>query len=115
MSDYRKPVPHERILNALPPERRERILKNGAKLVAEYRPQQLRKALSMTQTEVASLLDVSQASVAEMEKRQDLKFSTLNRYVEALGGKLHLEVEFPDHSSVRLDVTAETGGEGSRN
>lgn len=106
MSDYRKPIPHEEILDGLPAERRGRIEKNGAKLVAEYRLQQLRKALSMTQTEVASLLDVSQASIAEMEKRQDLKFSTLNRYVGALGGKLRLEVEFPDQPPVRLDVSA---------
>ena len=97
-------------MNSLPAERRKRIKRNGAKLIAEYRLQQLRKTLSMTQTEVAKLLDVSQASIAEMEKRRDLKFSTLNRYIEALGGKLHLEVQFPDHPPVRLDVSTEAEG-----
>ena len=106
MKDHRKPVPNEDILNAIPPERRKRIERNGAKLVAEYRLQQLRKAVSKTQVEVAGSLDVSQANVAEMEKRRDIKLSTLNRYVGALGGKLHLEVEFPGQPPVRLDVSS---------
>lgn len=37
-----------------------------------------------------------------MEKRSDLMISTLRGYVEALGGKLSLQVEFPGHRPVHL-------------
>ena len=103
----RKPIPYREILNKLPEKERAAINKEAKKLLAEYRLQQLREALSMTQVELAELLDIRQASVSDIENRADLKLSTLNRYVEALGGKLHLEVEFPKKSRVKLDVSAE--------
>jgi hypothetical protein len=37
-----------------------------------------------------------------MEKRTDLYISTLRSYVEGVGGKLSLVVEFPDHPPVIL-------------
>ena len=103
----RKPISHRELLKKLPASERAAIKKGAEKLLAEYRLQQLREALSMTQVELAELLEIRQASVSDIEKRTDLKISTLNRYVEALGGKLHLEVEFPKTSRVKLDVTAE--------
>ena len=103
----RNPIPYEEVLKELPASERAAIKKEAKKLREEYRLQQLREALSMTQVELAELLDIRQASVSDIEKRADLKLSTLNRYVEALGGKLHLEVEFPKTSRVKLDVSAE--------
>ena len=105
----RKPIPYEEILKELPADERTAIRKGTKKLLAEYRLQQLREAFSMTQVELAELLDIKQASVSDIENRADLKLSTLNRYVEALGGKLHLEVEFPKQPRVKLDVSAEIG------
>ena len=67
----------------------------------------------MTQVELAELLEIRQATVSDIENRADLKLSTLNRYVEALGGKLHLEVEFAKKSRVKLDVSAEIERETS--
>ena len=109
----RKPISHRELLKKLPASERAAIKKGAEKLLAEYRLQQLREALSMTQVELAELLDIRQASVSDIEKRTDLKLSTLNRYVEALGGKLHLEVEFPKQSRVRLDVSTEIQRETS--
>ena len=37
-----------------------------------------------------------------MEKRGDLMISTLRSYVEAMGGRLDLGVEFPDRVAVHL-------------
>ena len=37
-----------------------------------------------------------------MEKRTDLLLSTLRRYVEAMGGRLDLVVQFPDQDPVIL-------------
>ena len=52
----------------------------------------LRKAAELTQTQLAHLLGISQAAVAKTEQRQDLLLSTLNAYIEALGGQAHIVI-----------------------
>jgi DNA-binding XRE family transcriptional regulator len=60
---------------------------------------ELRERVQKTQVEMAQALGVKQPTVAGMEKAgRDLKLSTLKRYVEAAGGKLHLDVELADGS-----------------
>ena len=50
---------------------------------------QLREALNISQQELAKTLGISQPSVAAIEGRgNELKISTLKRYVEAMGGTL---------------------------
>lgn len=57
----------------------------------------IRRQLSLTQRDLAQLLDVQQTVISEVERHgQDLKLSSIKRYVEASGGKLRLEVELPD-------------------
>ncbi|WP_138511163.1 XRE family transcriptional regulator [Maricaulis alexandrii] len=91
-------------LNALPQARRERIEAETDRLHAEYLTlQELRKARELTQVQLAETLNIRQATVAQMEKRSDLMLSTLRSYVEAMGGKLSLLVEFPDHAPVSLE------------
>ncbi|MEE3651110.1 MULTISPECIES: helix-turn-helix domain-containing protein [unclassified Brenneria] len=58
---------------------------------------EIRERVQKTQQEVALALGIKQPTVAGMEKRgRDLKLSSLKRYVEAAGGKLHLDIELPD-------------------
>ena len=55
--------------------------------------------------EMAEALGIKQPSVAMIEKpRRDLKISSLKRYVEAIGGKLRLDVELPDGSNFGVSV-----------
>jgi DNA-binding transcriptional regulator YiaG len=54
----------------------------------------LRKAAELTQTELAEALGISQAAVAKTEQREDLLLSTLNAYIEALGGQAHIVITF---------------------
>lgn len=56
---------------------------------------ELRKALHVSQEELARLLGKSQAAIAQMEQRTDMKVSTLREAVEAMGGKLELVAHFP--------------------
>lgn len=61
-----------------------------------YRLRELRQASQLTQTDVAELLHVSQNRVSRIE-RGDIdrtQIDTLRRYVEALGGTLHLQAQF---------------------
>ena len=48
-------------------------------------------------------LGIKQPTVAGMERPgHDLKLSSLKRYVEATGGKLRVDVEFPDGNPLRI-------------
>ncbi|RXH57376.1 helix-turn-helix domain protein [Granulicella sibirica] len=88
-------------LNVLPKERREKIEKRAALLIAEEMTmRELRKARKITQAEMAKTLGVKQEQVSRIEKRTDLHLSTLRRSVEAMGGRLSLVVEFPNGAPV---------------
>ena len=96
-------------LDALPEARRDRILAEAARLRAEYLTlQELRKAKKLTQTQLAEILDIRQAAIAQMEKQNDLMLSILRSHVEAMGGKLSLTVEFPDRAPVSLEGFGDT-------
>ncbi|HHO3378074.1 TPA: helix-turn-helix domain-containing protein [Morganella morganii] len=57
----------------------------------------LREKVKKTQVEMAQALGIKQPTVAGMEKPgRDVKLSTLRRYVDAIGGKLNIDVELPD-------------------
>lgn len=51
---------------------------------------ELRKGLGLTQTEVAERMGSSQSDVSKLERRDDVRVSTLREYVRALGGELDL-------------------------
>lgn len=90
-------------LNSLPADRRERIEARAAELIdQELTLRELRKALDMTQTALAEQLKVGQDTVSRLERRTDMLLSTLDDYVQALGGRLELNVEFPGHKKIRL-------------
>jgi DNA-binding XRE family transcriptional regulator len=57
---------------------------------------ELRRALDMSQTDVAEALDISQAAVSQLERSKDLKLSTLRRYLSRLGAHLELVAVFDD-------------------
>jgi transcriptional regulator with XRE-family HTH domain len=71
----------------------------------------LRQRRGHTQTEVAQALGISQSDVSKLERRADLRVSTLQRYVAALGGELRLTAAFPpsdadgSSSTIELDVS----------
>jgi DNA-binding transcriptional regulator YiaG len=64
----------------------------------------IRRAADLTQTELARQLGVSQAAVAKTEQRRDLLLSTLNAYLEAIGGHMRIIVSFDGGSEVELDL-----------
>jgi DNA-binding XRE family transcriptional regulator len=64
----------------------------------------LRRATGLTQTEVAHHMGVSQSGVAAIETPTDIRISTLVRYLEAIGGRGELVVEFPDHTRLNINL-----------
>ena len=98
------------IIAQLPKKRQDRIKKRGQELVQEEMAlQDLRKTMEQTQKEIAAELDMEQGNISRLEKRSDLMISTLRKYVEAMGGKLNLIVEFPDRPPVSISSLSETG------
>ena len=90
-------------MNKLPEARRKKVEERAKALIAEEMSlQDLRKARKQTQVRVAQQLGINQENVSRIEKRSDLLISTLSGYVEAMGGKLSLVVEFPDRPPIAL-------------
>ena len=50
----------------------------------------LRDKLGITQEELADRIRVSQSQLSRLERRKDSRFSTIRRYVEAMGGELEI-------------------------
>jgi len=108
MTKTYRTVPAEEILSGFSRERRKKINVRAAELIAEeFALRELREAEELTQEDVARRLGGRQVYISRLEKRADMKLSTLREYVGALGGKLELVVSFPKGRRVRL---SEIGG-----
>jgi DNA-binding transcriptional regulator YiaG len=84
------------LMSTLPVERQQRIKAQSNQTLTAIRLAELRKQLQISQTQLAEKMQVSQASISQLENQGDVQFSTLMRYVHALGGKLRIEVDMPD-------------------
>lgn len=58
--------------------------------------QDLRSKRKVTQEDLADRLGIKQPTISKLERREDVNLSTLRRYVEALGGELHVTAKFSD-------------------
>ncbi|BDC81029.1 MULTISPECIES: helix-turn-helix domain-containing protein [Aeromonas] len=86
-------------------ESQQRIQEMATELLLEVRIQALREELEVSQVELAKALGVSQPAVVAMEQRgSDIKLSTMKRYVEAMGGKLRVDVELPTGRHIGFNV-----------
>lgn len=66
-------------------------------MLLELRLAEIRHLVEKTQVDMADALGIKQPSIAGMEKLgQDLRLSSVKRYVEAAGCKVRLDVELPD-------------------
>ena len=78
------------------PERRQRIDEMKRELLAEMPLHELRRALELTQRDLAESLNVNQPAISKIEQRSDVFISSLRSYIEAAGGKLKIIAEFPE-------------------
>ena len=93
----------QEVIAEQPATSRRKIERRFAELVAqEMTMRELRKALKVTQVQLAKKLGVNQEQVSRSEKRADIHLSTLKRSVEAMGGTLTLIAQFPDRPPVKL-------------
>jgi len=93
----------EQKLHEINPARQEKIRVRTRELVAREKSlQELRHAVNKTQKAVARTLNIGQDGISRLEKRSDLLLSTLRNYVEAVGGRLTLVVQFPNQEPIAI-------------
>lgn len=104
----------EEMLAAESEEFRESVKQRTAELIAEeLNLREMRRLRKLTQSRLSRKLKIGQEGVSRIEKRTDLYLSTLRNYVEGIGGKLSLVVEFPDRPPIRLAGLGEPAGSAS--
>lgn len=66
---------------------------------------QLRRARSLSQVQLAEQLGTNQGALSRLERQSDLYISTLRRFVHALGGEIHIIAKFKDaEEPLELDL-----------
>lgn len=86
----------DEILNESGPQVRDAIENRYRELLASFPLSALRVDCGLSQSDVAGVLDISQAAVSKMESRSDMLLSTVYRYVEALRGEVRVSVSIDD-------------------
>ncbi len=61
----------------------------------------IRQERGISQEELSEQLNVKQATYSKLERRGDVKVSSLKRVIEAMGGKLVIQAVFRDTKDVR--------------
>ena len=84
------------LMDRMSPERRARIEARVRELEAEMPLDELREAREFTQEHLAKILKVRQAAVSKLERRADMYLSTLEKFIEAMGGELQIRAIFPE-------------------
>ena len=74
-------------------------------LLLENQLHLIREELEISQKELAETLGIKQPSLSAIENRgNDLKISTMKKYVEAMGVKLRIDVELPTGKHIGFNV-----------
>jgi len=85
----------ELVAKTMSREAQRRARELAEKDLAELELAELREFVELTQEQLAEKLEVTQAAISRLEKRADIKLSTLAHYIRAAGGKLEIRAVFP--------------------
>jgi DNA-binding XRE family transcriptional regulator len=88
-------------------ERRRARSAEASEALAEARAR-----AGLTQAQVAARLGISQSDVSKLERRSDIRVSTLRAYARAIGAHLHLTLRLPGDPASRPLVLPERRGRG---
>lgn len=105
-------TPFSTLRARMSPEAQDRARAKSAALEQDMALAELRRAMKLSQEEIATALNINQASVARMEKRTDMYIGTLRRFVQAMGGELDIIARFPDRQ-IRIEQFGQVGNDKS--
>lgn len=104
-SDFR---PVSEWIDNLPPERLERVMRGAAAIIEAVHLAEVRKALTVTQADLAKRTGLKQGEVSRIENATStIQLKTLERYVTGLGGSVRIVADFPD--GVRAEIPIKAG------
>ncbi len=93
------------MLSSRSQDSQKRITEMADDMLLEVKLQAVREELEFTQSELAHNMGISQPSVVAIEQRgADAKLSTIKRYVEAMGGKMSIDIELPTGKHVGFNI-----------
>ena len=87
---------YESLRKKMTPASRARAEKMTRQHLAEMPIHELRRAMQLSQEQLAYKLGTKQANVSKVERRTDMYISTLRSYIKAVGGELQIIAHFPD-------------------
>ena len=64
---------------------------------------ELRRERGVSQEKLAEALSVRQASVSKLERRKDMRVSSIRNVIQSMGGELKIIASFPDGTEKLLD------------
>jgi hypothetical protein len=103
----------DKLIQTLPEDEQRAAAKRAEKLLTAHNLLELRALAGRTQGDVYARTGFKQTNVSRLEKRADMKLSTLRDYVESLGGTLKIVA---DVAGKKVDLTsiAERSRHGSK-
>ncbi len=88
--------PYKLLRAKMPLAAREKAEAKTRQMLREMPLFDLRRARSLSQEQMARMLNVNQSAISKIERRTDMYISTLRNFVHAMGGELEVIVHFPD-------------------
>lgn len=86
----------EEKFSKLPVARQNKIKAMADTMALDVGLQKLREEMCISQQELANTMGISQSAVAQFENNsENVRLSTLKRYIEAMGGEISLMVQMP--------------------
>jgi transcriptional regulator with XRE-family HTH domain len=83
------------LIRDMPTERKKRIMQKANVLRSQMALADLRKALDLTQEQLAETMQINQAAVSKFENQSDLYISTLRKILFSMGAELKIIAQFP--------------------
>ena len=97
------PTKIDDLIRKLPKARRAKVEQRAEELVAEELTlRELRRRLHMTQGDLASRLGKGQGNVSRLESARDLKVSTLQKVLNAMGVEVTFLVKVPGQKPFKV-------------
>ena len=88
--------PFTNLIDKMPVERQLRIKRKVQTLKDQMALAELRKALELTQGQLAEAMQINQAAVSKFENQSDLYISTLRKILISMGAELKIIAHFPN-------------------
>lgn len=76
-------------------EQRQMAEMKSKEMLTDMLLSEIRREVGLTQGQLAEAIGIRQPSLSKLEKQDDMQISTLQRLVEALGGRLEIVAHFP--------------------